>query len=757
MPLVVFNPGSGSVEIGHDPLGDPVPGGLRVTRKSQGIGHSRTLVFDFSPAVVSSLKTASWMDLILGLTLMSMIAGYIAVEQRRRKAVEAVVSERTRDLAGINETLRDENEARQIAQADLLRTSDQLKVVIEASRQSALRLAAVVDNAVDGLINFDESGIVEAFNPACERMFGYGAAEVIGRSVNMLMPELPGGAHDGHISRHLATGETQAVGSTGREIIAKRKDGSTFPMNIAIGAFTLADGRHFCGIVRDISDRKRAEMALSASEARLRQFIDEAPPAMAMFDTAMCYLAVSRQFLKDYGLSDQTPMIGRSHYELFPEIPESWRIVHRRVLAGEKLSAEAEPFLRADGSTDWVRWEMAPWRDVDGAIGGAILFSEDMTDRKRSEANVALLAAIVASSDDAIMSKTTEGVITSWNAAAERLFGYPATEAIGQHIKLIVPPDLGRTTRTSTPRPAMAKLSSTSRPSGSTRMGATSSISASISPVHDKTGRVVGAAKVARDIPRRKRQESRLAHHVAALERSNEELDEFAYIASHDLKEPLRGLFNNAKFLHEDYAEKLDQEGSSRLLRLSYLSQRMERLVNDLLYFSRLGRQELAIQPTDLNDVIRDIETMSETILAERNATIVIPGTLPRISCDKTRIAEVFRNLITNAVKYNENEARRIEVGYLDEVTTKDGVERQVFYVKDNGIGIAEEFHEDIFRIFKRLNAEDDDKKGTGVGLTFVRKIVERHGGRIWLESVPGEGTTFYFNIDQGAAYAAAA
>jgi signal transduction histidine kinase len=260
-----------------------------------------------------------------------------------------------------------------------------------------------------------------------------------------------------------------------------------------------------------------------------------------------------------------------------------------------------------------------------------------------------------------------------------------------------------------------------------------------------------------REATERKRQDAELARHVAALERSNQELDDFAYIASHDLKEPLRGLSNNAKILRDDYADKLDQDGVNRLLRLGYLSQRMEQLVNDLLYFSRLGRQDLAIQPTDLNAVIRDIEMMSETTLTERNVTIVIPRPLPPISCDTTRITEVFRNLISNAAKYNDNGMKRIEIGRLATLETTHGTENDVFYVRDNGIGIAAEFHEDIFRIFKRLNAEDDDKKGTGVGLTFVRKIIERHGGRIWLNSVPGEGTTFYFTIGKGAACEAAA
>jgi PAS domain S-box-containing protein len=391
-------------------------------------------------------------------------------------------------------------------------------------------------------------------------------------------------------------------------------------------------------------------------------------------------------------------------------------------------------------------------------LGGAnAALKAGIAEREKGEETLALLAAIVASSDDAIMSKTLDGIITSWNSAAENLFGYPAAEAIGQHVRLIVPPDLWEEEESLNAQTRDGKSIQHFETVRISKNGRRVDISASISPVHDKAGRVVGAAKVARDIKIRKLHEAELARHAEALERSNEELDDFAYIASHDLKEPLRGLFNNARFLLEDYGDKLAEDGVNRLRRLGYLSQRMEQLVNDLLYFARLGRQELAIQPTDLNAVVRDVEMMSETTLTERNVTIVIPRPLPPISCDTTRITEVFRNLISNAAKYNDNELKRIEIGYLPTLTTTRGIEKDVFYVRDNGIGIAEEFHQDIFRIFKRLNLEDDDKKGTGVGLTFVRKIVERHGGRIWLESVPGQGTTFYFTIDLGAAYATAA
>jgi signal transduction histidine kinase len=239
--------------------------------------------------------------------------------------------------------------------------------------------------------------------------------------------------------------------------------------------------------------------------------------------------------------------------------------------------------------------------------------------------------------------------------------------------------------------------------------------------------------------------------YVGALERSNQELDDFAYIASHDLKEPLRGLFNHATFLLEDYKDKIDEDGVRRLTRLGHLCRRMERLINDLMYFSRLGRADLAVQHTDPNAVIAEIGQMMETTLSERNARIVVPRPLPHIVCDKIRVTEVFRNLITNAVKYNDKAERLVQIGFMETVHTAGGAERNVFYVKDNGVGIECEFHQEIFRIFKRLqNASDGAETGTGVGLTFVKKIVERHGGRIWLESEPGKGCIFYFNLNRG-------
>jgi PAS domain S-box-containing protein len=368
-----------------------------------------------------------------------------------------------------------------------------------------------------------------------------------------------------------------------------------------------------------------------------------------------------------------------------------------------------------------------------------------------------LLAAIVESSDDAIISYDLNGIITSWNRGAEHLFSYTAMEAVGKHIGLIIPPE-----RKEEEGEMLAQLQKgqgvehfeTVRIG---KQGQRIDVSLTASLVVNPQGTVIGISKILRDIRAHKKAEERLQRYMQDLEHSNKELDDFAYIASHDLKEPLRGIHNHSRFLLEDNEEKLEKESVDRLHRLLYLTQRMEKLVNDLLYFSRLGRQQLAIQPTDLNIVVHDIETMIDVFLTEHQAKIVIPTPLPVIVCDKTRITEALRNLITNAVKYNDKTEKIVEIGLLTSRVTPEGEKLQdVYYVKDNGVGIPLEFYKEVFRIFKRLQSskQDGQEEGTGVGLTFVKKIIERHGGRIWLESELGQGTVFYFTLEKGS-YAA--
>lgn len=505
-----------------------------------------------------------------------------------------------------------------------------------------------------------------------------------------------------------------------------------------------------------------------------------------------------------------------------------------------------------------------------GATG--LIMSATMSERRQAEAGNGFLASLVESTDEGIIAKDLEGVISAWNRGAERLYGYSASEAIGQKINVITPPEKLAEEQQIFERLQRGQRTESLETERMRKDGQRINVLMTISPIYDAKGKIIGASNLSHDITARiatekrlhaaheaqqsminhiadpilikdrqhrwiggnksfwefiglpaenligktdydffpkeeadlfwerdekvftsgmvdhseenvtdakgkthimstkkatfqgengelflvavthditdtKQKEMQLLKYTQELKRSNQELDDFAYIASHDLKEPLRGMLTQTSFLLEDYQDTLDAEGIRRLRRLIYLSQRMDKLISDLLYFSRLGRTEMAVQETDPNEVVGEIRQMMDILLKERNARIVVHP-MPNIVCDKLRVGEVFRNLITNAVKYNDKPEPLVEVGYEENVKGPAGIEKSAFYVKDNGVGIEPQFHEAIFRIFKRLdNPALKNEEGTGSGLTFVKKIIERHRGHIWLISEPGKGSTFYFTL----------
>jgi signal transduction histidine kinase len=229
---------------------------------------------------------------------------------------------------------------------------------------------------------------------------------------------------------------------------------------------------------------------------------------------------------------------------------------------------------------------------------------------------------------------------------------------------------------------------------------------------------------------------------VAAL---NKSLDEFTYIAAHDLKEPLRGIHNYASFLEEDYAAKLDEDGKQYIDRIQRLAERLSTLIDSLMAYSRLGVAELVKGPVDVDAVVDAVTEDLNRLWTKEGIELHRNGRLGTVQGDALRIGEVFQNLFSNAAKYNDEPEKWIEVG-----CDRSGAQ-PVFYVRDNGIGIPPQHHENVFRIFKRLHEQNKYGGGTGAGLTIVKKIVERYGGRIWLKSAPGEGTTFYFTLSGGA------
>ena len=282
-----------------------------------------------------------------------------------------------------------------------------------------------------------------------------------------------------------------------------------------------------------------------------------------------------------------------------------------------------------------------------------------------------------------------------------------------------------------------------------------------IHAVRDEAGDILRFEASIEDITERKLAEAALARKREELERSNKELDEFAYVASHDLKEPLRGIHNYASFLLEDYGDKLDEEGIEMLETLPRLTKRLESLINSLLQFSRVGRVDLAVKETDLNTVVTDVLDTVHISLEEQNVDVRIPKPLPTLACDQARIGEVFRNLVTNALKYNDKDEKWIEIGWGESDAGREPQSSSpahvthhtaAFYVRDNGIGIPEKNINSVFGIFNRLHEQDEYGGGTGIGLTIVKKIIEKHGGEIWAESVYGDGTTFHFTLPERAA-----
>jgi signal transduction histidine kinase len=240
-----------------------------------------------------------------------------------------------------------------------------------------------------------------------------------------------------------------------------------------------------------------------------------------------------------------------------------------------------------------------------------------------------------------------------------------------------------------------------------------------------------------------------LEQQQAALQGINKELDDFTYIVSHDLKEPLRSIDAFSKFLEKDCGEALGAEGTEYLARIRANASRMQRLIDDLLEVSRIDRKKNPFEEVAIADLIAEVRARLEYSIQEKQVTIAAAPELPRVVCDRVRLLEVFHNLVSNAVKYNDKSEPRIDIGWVDRGAVWE------LYVRDNGPGIEEQYFDKIFQIFQRLGRKTDGE-GSGAGLTIVKKIVEMHKGRIWVESRVGEGTTFYFTLPKAPAAPAA-
>jgi two-component system sensor kinase FixL len=648
----------------------------------------------------------------------------------------------------------------------IVRDITERKKAEEQLLESEARTRAILAAAVDAIIIIDDRGTIESLNGAAELLFGYESSEMVGNNVKMLMPPPYRGEHDSYLTNYTTTGIKKIIGS-GREVVGLRKNGDTFPMDLAVSEVKMGERRVFTGIVRDITERKRAEQQLVDSDARTRAILAAAVDAIIIIDERGTIESLNGAAERLFGF-DSADMVGKNVKMLMPSpyagehdgYLKNYLDTGIRKIIG---SGREVVGLRKNGDTFPMDLAVSEVR-----MGGRRLFTgivRDITERKNAEAQLleseARTRAILAAAVDAIIIIDERGTIESLNGAAELLFGYDSVEMVGQNVKMLMPAPYrgehdGYLNNYNTT--GIKKIIGSGREViGLRKNGETFPMDLAVSEVKMGDRRVFTG--IVRDITERKKAEAQLVDNAAELRqrneellRSNQELDAFAYIASHDLKEPLRGIHNYASFLIDDYHDQLDDAGKDKLDTLKRLSQRLDGLLDSLLEISRLGRVEFLPKEVDLDAVLHDVVDSLQITLTERNVTLRIPTPLPRVRGDSVLLGEVLRNLITNGMKYNNKEERWIEVGSMLDPRAPKDPRRQVpkaiaIYVKDNGIGIPEKHHEAVFRIFKRLHSRDAYGGGTGVGLAITKKVIERHGGEIWIESVGGEGTTLFFTL----------
>jgi PAS domain S-box-containing protein len=473
----------------------------------------------------------------------------------------------------------------------------------------------------------------------------------------------------------------------------------------------------------------------------LQDFIENAAVAMHWVSEDGTILWANKAELELLGYSREE-YFGHNIMEFHADRPVILDLLNR-LKRGEEVHGYEARLRCRDGSIQYVSINSSVYRE-DGRFIHTRCVSLNITEEKKAAEVHHRLSAIVESSDDAIISKDLNGIIQTWNAGAQRIFGYTTEEIVGKHISTLAAPDRVDEIPNILERLVRGERIDHYETKRKTKDGKILTVSLTVSPIRDESGRIIGASKVARDITERGLQEQALRDANAALTRSNADLHQFAYSASHDLQEPLRMVVAYSELLQKEFGTQLGPSGAEYIGYTVQGALRMEQLLRDLRTYT-LASTSARDATADIDASVSLDNAIKSLAAAIKDSKACVTRTdLPCVRMHEFQLEQVFQNLIGNSIRYRGSDPPHIHVAAARQDPD------WLFSVQDNGIGIDPQYKEQVFELFKRLHSIAE-YPGSGMGLAICQRIVERAGGKIWVESEPGRGSTFYFTIPRTA------
>ncbi|MDY6857532.1 MAG: PAS domain S-box protein [Thermodesulfobacteriota bacterium] len=593
----------------------------------------------------------------------------------------------------------------------------------------------MVECAFDGIFIL-QGNAIKFVNKKFEELSGYSSVEAVNRDfTKMVAPE----SLESVVQIELKRQKGEEVPES-YEFIGIRKDGRKVDVEIYATTINYEGEIATQGYVRDITQKKRVEAKIRYLKEFNENILENLKDMVFVHDEKGKFTFVNKAGVKKIGYTKEELLKMSCRDITPPDVSKEIRnVLNERSNSGTPIY-KGEIISRTG---DKMAIEVNATRLYEnGKQSGAVFVARDLREVMRLESEIretkAFIESILDSSIDGITTLDNKGYITYISRRTQDMFNiklrYNEDELIGKHISEFYVRGIEEAKKIYNLLIENGGRLYNYETELTSKDGFIRPIIVSVSQLKDGGGKVIGTLGIYKDISERKRLEQEIAHR-------NEELENFVYTISHDLKSPLVSLQGFASILKEDFANKIDEDGKHYLERIEKNANYMEELIADLLELSRVGKAEGAYEETDLSKIAEDIKDEMISQLEKGGISFITNDTLPYVYCNRKRIRQLLENLISNSIKFmGEEKSPFIEVG------CEDRGRFFKFYVKDNGIGIEEKYHEKIFLIFQRLR-EIDGVEGTGIGLSIVKRIVENHGGKIWVESERGEGTTFYFTL----------